>query len=148
MSPHRLTVGIGLNDVIIVDTPDALLVADRRELGRLRGVVEAMAADYYPELDAESLQLKTVNVSERGSSRGTVLAMQIFLDAGDIFRREPHHDVSHHWIVLEGSVRVTIGATVSTYLPDQSFHVPPGTCHQLESSGGIPAKLIEVHVTR
>lgn len=139
-SPHRFTVGIGLHDVIIVDTPDALLVANRKDLGALRGVVEAMAADYYPEVNAESVH---VNVSVPKSSRGSTLATQIFLDAGEILSREPHHELAHHWIVLEGSVKVTIGAVVSTYLSDQSFHVPPGDGHHLKSCGGIPAKLIE-----
>ena len=50
LSPHRLTVGIGLKDLIVVDTPDALLIANRNDLGLVREAVEAMTAAHYPEV--------------------------------------------------------------------------------------------------
>ena len=109
LSPHRLTVGIGLTDLVVVDTPDALLVANRDDLGRLREVVEDMAAAGYPEVSANNLQVSP-EIRGEPSGPGTAFrATQISLGPGEILRREPHHDVARHWIVLEGSVKVTIG---------------------------------------
>jgi mannose-1-phosphate guanylyltransferase len=63
LSPHRLTVGIGLQDLIVIDTPDALLIANRNELGLLREAVEAMTAASFPEVLAEGVPTKPFSIS-------------------------------------------------------------------------------------
>lgn len=146
-SPHRLTVGIGLSDVVVVDTPDALLVASRDDLGRLRGVVEALAAERYPEVSADTLGLAAAGAGGVRSSGGSFLATELSLAPGETLRREPRPGVACHWIVLEGGVSVSFAGGATTYGECQSFYVPPGIALQLASCGGLPARLIEVRVT-
>ena len=131
LSPHRLTVGIGLTDLVVVDTPDALLIANRNELGLMGKVVEAMTAASYPEVSAGDEQVKTRRIS---------------LGAGETFRGGPHHDSALHWIVLHGVVTLKIGSETSTYGANESFHVPPGAVHTIANMESTPVNLIEVRV--
>ena len=131
-SPHRLTVGIGLTDLVVVDTPDALLIAKRDELGRLRGVVEdAMAAGSFPEIGAAKQQFN---------------GKMIKLRASEISIRQPHVDYARYWIVLQGSVRLTVKGQSSIHGRNESFHVPSGVFHTLGNMDSELATLIEIQV--
>ncbi len=145
-SPHRLAVGIGLADLVVIDTPDALLVANRGDLGAVREVVEAMTAAHYPEVSAAKVPSGAGILGEPGGSGGAFQVRQISIGPGEILRRGPHRDAARHWIVLEGSVQVTVARVTSTYEANQSFPVLPGHAHRLANRGGVPAKLIEVHL--
>ncbi len=131
LSPHRLTVGIGLKDLIVVDTPDALLVANRNDLGLVREAVEAMTAAPHAEVTSGDEQLN---------------AELVELHGGEISIRQPHKDHSRYWIVLKGSVRLTIQGVSSSYIINESFHVPPGIFHTIGNADSVRAELIEVHV--
>ena len=131
LSPHRLTVGIGLADLIIVDTPDALLIANRDELGPMGKVVEVMTAAGYPEVAAGVEQVKTK-----------------WIEMGDreISIRQPHVNNSRYWIVLQGTARLTVRDESSIYAMNESFHVPPGTFHTIGNADTAPLQMIEIHV--
>ena len=130
-SPNRLTVGIGLRDLVVVDTPDALLIASRVELGLVREVVEAMSAAQYPEVAAGDNRISTVLIT---------------LGIGETVRRDPHRDLSRFCIVLQGRVTASIEGSVSSYGANDSFYVPPGVPHTLVNRGSTAAVLIDVHV--
>jgi mannose-1-phosphate guanylyltransferase/mannose-6-phosphate isomerase len=126
LSPHRLTVGVGLDDLIVVDTPDALLVANRNDLGLVREAVEAMSAD----------------------SRGDEQIVSKFVEMrdGEISVRQPHTNHSRYWIVLQGIVKLTINGKSSAYGANESFYVPPGVFHTIGNAGFPPSQLIEIHI--
>jgi mannose-1-phosphate guanylyltransferase/mannose-6-phosphate isomerase len=131
LSPHRLTVGVGLVDLVVVDTPDALLIANRNELALMGKVVEAMAAAHYPEVAAGDEQVKTKWI-EMGDS--------------ELSLRQPHRNHSRYWIVLQGTVRLTVKGESSTYAMNESFHVPPGIFHTIGNADSAPVSLIEIHI--
>jgi mannose-1-phosphate guanylyltransferase/mannose-6-phosphate isomerase len=131
LSPYRLTVGIGLVDLVVVDTPDALLIANRNELGLVREVVEVMTAAHYPEMVAGDEQVKTRSIS---------------IGAGKTFRGKPHKDSARHWIVLQGAVQIMIGKKVSNYGANQSLNVPPDLPYKIRNAEETTAKLIEVYL--
>ena len=131
VSPHRLTVGIGLTDLVVVDTPDALLIANRNELGLMGKVAEAMTTAHYPEVAAGGQQIETHWI-EMGDS--------------EISIRQPHRNHFRYWIVLQGAVRLTVRGESSTYAMNESFHVPPGIFHTIGNADSAPASLIEIHV--
>jgi len=131
LSPHRLTVGLGLNDLIVVDTPDALLIANRNDLGLVREAVEALTADSYSGVTASDEQLNVKKTLLRRS---------------EISIRQPHSDHSRYWIILKGSVRLTIKSISSTHQTGQCFQVPPGVFHTIGSLNSAPAELIEMHL--
>lgn len=131
LSPHRLTVGIGLTDLTVIDTPDALLVANRNELGLMGKVVEVMTAARYPEMAVSGGQINTERIEMGG---------------GEISHRQPHRDRSRYWIVLEGTAKLSIESETSIYAMNESFHVPPGIFYTLVNADSVPLSMIEIRV--
>jgi mannose-1-phosphate guanylyltransferase/mannose-6-phosphate isomerase len=131
LSPYRLTVGIGLTDLTVIDTPDALLVANRNELGLMGKVVEVMTAARYPEMAVSDGQINTERIE---------------MSSGEIGHRQPHRDRSRYWIVLEGTAKLTIGSETSIYAMNESFRVPPGIFYTLGNADSVPLSMIEIRV--
>jgi len=131
LSPHRLTLGIGLDDLIVVDTPDALLIANRNNLGLVREAVEAMdaASRLHVEIGNEQLVTKFVMMGD-----------------GEVKFCQPHTNHSRYWIVLQGIVRLTSKGNSSTYGANESFYVPPGVSHTIANEGSPPCQLMEIHL--
>jgi mannose-1-phosphate guanylyltransferase/mannose-6-phosphate isomerase len=130
-SPHRLTVGIGLKGLVVVDTEDALLIANRDDLWSLPDAVQSIASGLYREEVADNPDFSI---------------KQIVLHLSEKSIRQPHRDSTRYWIVLEGSVRLTVKGKSSIYLKNESFHVPPGLFHTLGAMDSEPVKLIEIQV--
>jgi mannose-1-phosphate guanylyltransferase/mannose-6-phosphate isomerase len=128
-SPNRLTVGIGLEDLFVVDTPDALLIASHQNLGLVRSVVEAMDATRDPEAAVSNTWTSTKRIS---------------LKAGEIIDVDSHRYHARHWVILQGTVQVAIKNAVSTYGMNESFHVPPGVSSTITNVGASPGRLIEL----
>ena len=140
----RLLATLGLKDVIVVDTEDAVLVCARDRAQEVRRIVERLRE----EGQEESLIHRTVM---RPWGSYTVL------DRGDKFKikrvevnpksrlsLQLHHHRSEHWVVVSGTARVTVAEKVFDVHPGESTFVPASTRHRLENPGIIPLVLIEV----
>jgi mannose-1-phosphate guanylyltransferase / mannose-6-phosphate isomerase len=141
---HRLVVGIGLRDTVVIETPDALLIASRGATQRVREVVD---------------QLKQEGRSERVTHKTVHRPWGHYedIDAGDRFRVkritvEPggklslqwHKHRAEHWVVVSGTAKVTRGEEVMYLSENQSLYVGVGVLHRLENPGKVPLKIIEV----
>ena len=143
-SPHRFTVGVGLTDIIVVDTPDALLVATRADLWRLREVVEEMGSAAYAEAGS-GLQGDPPDRDKGATSLGASEQIsRIVLTPGETVHLEPNGDAVSYWIVIEGLVQVTIDGRASTFEADHSFRVPPGVFHSIANLGQEKASLVQI----
>ena len=143
-SADQQLVGIGLHDIIAVAMPDAVLVAhkDRAQdvkhavdLLKSRDIVQAenLPRDYRPWGWYESLVT---------GSRFQV--KRIVVHPGASLSLQSHHHRAEHWIVVEGTAKVTIDSTVQLVSENQSVFVPLGAVHRLENPGKMPLTLIEV----
>jgi mannose-1-phosphate guanylyltransferase / mannose-6-phosphate isomerase len=143
-SPRVEVVGIGLDDLVVVATSDAVLVARKSEAQRVkeavaelqkRGAVQANAfpVDRRPWGWFESLVT---------GDRFQVKCIQVLPDAA--LSLQSHHHRAEHWIVVEGTARVTIDDTVQLLTENQSVYIPLGAVHRLENPGKVPLTLIEV----
>jgi mannose-1-phosphate guanylyltransferase / mannose-6-phosphate isomerase len=143
-SPGLELVGIGLDGIIAVATPDAVLVLDKsrsQDAGqavaalKARGAVQATASprDHRPWGWFETLAL-----ADRFQVK------RIVVNPGGTLSLQSHHHRSEHWIVVQGTARVTIGETVSLVTENQSVYVPLGVKHRMQNPGKLPMVLIEV----
>ncbi|MBF9043577.1 mannose-1-phosphate guanylyltransferase/mannose-6-phosphate isomerase [Rhodobacterales bacterium HKCCE4037] len=143
-SDRQEVVGIGLEDMIVVAMPDAVLVAHKDRAQEAKEAVERLNAkgaaqgtqfpvDYRPWGWFESLTL---------GNRFQV--KQIFVKPGASLSLQSHHHRAEHWIVVEGTARVTIGDEVQLVSENQSVYVPLGATHRLENPGKLPMRLVEV----
>lgn len=143
-SDKRLVVGIGLEDTVIIDTPDALLVARRGETQRVREAVEQLKAEGRSEHKAHRVvhrpwgQYEDIDAGERFRVKRITVA------PGGKLSLQYHHHRAEHWVVVSGTARVTRGNEISMLTENQSIHIAVGEMHRLENPGKIPLQLIEV----
>ena len=141
---RHLVATLGVEDLIIIDTDDALLVADRSRSQEVREVVEDLKRanrsehlshrrvyrpwGYYESIDAgERFQVKRLMVKP-----GHALSLQL------------HRKRAEHWVVVSGRARVTRGEEILDLEENQSTYIPVGTKHRLENAGTEPLLIIEV----
>jgi mannose-1-phosphate guanylyltransferase len=143
-SEDRLVAAVGLRDVVVVDTPDALLVCDRQSTQKVKDVVVELK-----RRDHEAHRLhRTV-----ARPWGTYTTLQegprfkikrIEVKPGASLSLQMHHHRSEHWVVVSGTARVTVADKEVLLAPNESTYVPVGSAHRLENPGRVPLTLIEV----
>jgi len=140
----RLVAAVGLSDVVIVDTPDAVLVCDRHASQKVKEVVGELKRRGH---DAHKLH-RTV-----ARPWGTYTTLQeganfkikrIQVKPGAALSLQMHHHRSEHWVVVSGTGKVTVDDKVVLLAPNESTYVPIGAKHRLENPGRVPLTLIEV----
>ena len=143
-APHRPVVALGTQDLLIVDTPDALLVAHKDHVEQVKQVVEL--------LDAEKIEQ---SVQHRKVARpwGTYDSVdvgprhqvkRITVRPGAKLSLQMHHHRAEHWIVVKGTALVTRGDEEMLISENQSTYIPLGVKHRLENPGKTDLELIEV----
>jgi mannose-1-phosphate guanylyltransferase/mannose-6-phosphate isomerase len=134
----------GVEDIIVVATKDATLVAKRSESGAVKDVVQLLSANRRNEAEQHLTvhrpwgHYETLHLSERYQVK------QIVVEPGGTLSLQRHHHRAEHWIVVRGTARVTIDSDVKLLTENQSIYVPLGAVHRLENPGLIPLTLIEV----
>ena len=143
-SEHRLVVGIGVEDLVVVDTPDALLVAKRGETQRVREAVEQMKATGRTEHKTHRLVHRPWGCYEDIDAGERFRVKRITVDPGQKLSLQFHHHRAEHWIIVSGTARVTRGEETLLLTENQSVYIELGQLHRLENPGKVPLKLIEV----
>ena len=137
-------VGIGLKDVITVAMPDAVLVADASRAQDVKLAVAALKeksakqATEFPMDHRPWGWFESLAVGERFQVK------RIHVHPGAALSLQSHHHRSEHWIVVEGTAKVTIDDEVRLVTENQSVYIPLGSVHRMENPGKVPMVLIEV----
>jgi mannose-1-phosphate guanylyltransferase/mannose-6-phosphate isomerase len=143
-APHRTVIALGTFDLVIIDTPDAVLVASVDKVDQVKDVVATLKKNgqtqaiahrkvarpwgWYDSLDmGERFQVKRIAVNP-----GASLSLQM------------HHHRAEHWIVVKGTAKVTNGDQVFLLEENQSTYIPIGAKHRLENPGITDLEMIEV----
>ncbi len=143
-SPERLTVGLGLRNLIIVDTADALLVADRSTLDDLKGVVNELAAADLPEVASHRRVARPWGSYEAIGQGNNYQVKRLIVKPGAKLSLQYHHHRAEHWVVVHGTARVTCAERQFDLNENESTYIPKGAVHRLENPGSEPLQLIEV----
>lgn len=140
----RLIAGIGLEDLLVVETDDVILVAKKGESQKVKDVVCQLKQQGRSEAEVAT----TVH---RPWGRYTVLGegpgykmKKIVVTPGERLSLQMHYHRSEHWIVTGGSAKVTIGEEIKMVHENESVFIPMSTKHRLENPGRIPLEIIEV----
>lgn len=141
---NRLVATIGLEKVIVIDTPDATLVCNRDKVQEVKDLV----AELHRQKMVESMEHLTV---ERPWGRYTVMdqgpgykVKQIVVDPGKKLSLQLHQHRAEHWVVVQGTARVTIAQETKTVAANQSVFIPAQTPHRLENPQSEPLRIIEI----
>lgn len=140
----RLVAGIGLDNLVIVDTEDALLVASKDRVQDVKTIVERLSERGRKEA-TEPRQVRRPWGSYQSVHTGSAHQVKhIVVDPGEKLSLQYHHHRSEHWIVVSGVAEVTIDSKVVELRANESAHIPLGATHRLYNPGDTPLHLIEV----
>ena len=144
VSQQRLIVGLGLEKMIIIDTPDALLVSRQDKIGQIKEIIKKLKE----QKQTEALEHRTVyrpwgsyTILEEGIG---YKVKRIIVKPGKKLSLQLHHRRSEHWVVIKGKARVQIGQKKFDLLSQQSAFVPVETLHRLMNLTAAPVEIIEV----
>jgi mannose-1-phosphate guanylyltransferase/mannose-6-phosphate isomerase len=143
-SNHRLVVGIGLEDMVVVETADALLVARRSDTQRVREAVEQLRARGRSEHRTPRTVQRPWGCYEDIDAGARFRVKRITVEPGQKLSLQYHHHRAEHWVIVSGTARVTRGEEVSLLTENQSIFIKVGQLHRLENPGRVPLQLIEV----
>jgi mannose-1-phosphate guanylyltransferase/mannose-6-phosphate isomerase len=141
---HRLVVALGLKDLVVVETPDAVLVAPRGQAQAVKQVVDSLKAQGRSEATRHRRVYRPWGTYDSIDAGERFQVKQIVVKPGGQLSLQMHYHRAEHWIVVQGTARVTRGEEVLMLHENQSTYIPPGTRHRLENPGKIELKLIEV----
>ncbi len=141
---HKLVTTLGVEDLIIVDTDDALLVANKNHVQDIKGIVEALSREDRDEVLLHKRVCRPWGSYQRIDHSARFQAKRITVNPSAALSLQLHHHRAEHWIVVSGTAKVTKGEDVFILSENESTYIPLGTKHRLENIGKIPLELIEV----
>jgi len=143
-TPGIELVGIGLKNMVAVATRDAVLVADLGAAQSVRLAVETLKHKGSPQATGFARDHRPWGWFETLANGDRFQVKRIHVHPGAALSLQSHRHRAEHWVVVQGTARVTLGDQVSDVAENQSIYVPLGTVHRLENLGPEPVVLIEV----
>jgi mannose-1-phosphate guanylyltransferase / mannose-6-phosphate isomerase len=141
---RQLVALFGVDNLVVITTDDAVLVAKREDGDGLRRVVQRLK-EKAPKVTEEHLKVHRPWGSYQSIDQGARFQVKrIVVKQGGRLSLQMHHHRAEHWIVVRGTARVTIGDEVKTVHENESVYIPIGAQHRLENPGKIDLELIEV----
>jgi mannose-1-phosphate guanylyltransferase / mannose-6-phosphate isomerase len=143
-SHRRLTALVGVRDLVVIDTDDAILVASKSRAQDVKAVVDRLKSDKRSEHAEHKKVFRPWGSYETVDLGPSHQVKHIMVKPGGRLSLQMHHKRAEHWVVVEGEAQVTVGETVSTLKTNQSVFIPLGEKHRLENMGDKPLHLVEV----
>lgn len=143
-SESKLTVTLGVDDLIVIDTDDALLVAHRDKIQDIKAVVADLESENRSEVSLHKKVYRPWGSYQGIDQEERFQVKRIIVNPGEILSLQMHHHRAEHWIVVAGTAKVTRGDEEFIVAENESTYIPLGVKHRLENVGKIALQLIEV----
>ena len=141
---HRLVAMIGLRDIVVVDSDDALLVAHKDHVQDVKEVVARLKAEGRSESNLHRKVYRPWGAYDSIDMGERFQVKRITVNPGAALSLQMHHHRAEHWIVVSGTAEVTRGEETLLLSENQSTYIPLGVTHRLRNPGKVPLELIEV----
>lgn len=144
----RLIAAVGLRDMVVVDTDDAVLVAPRDRAGEVGTLVAEMQGAGRPETETHTEVVRPWG-RFRGLHKDDTAGFQvkrITVSPGGKLSLQRHRHRAEHWVVVAGEAEVTRDGEVFRLHPNEATHIPLGAVHRLYNPGDVPVELVEVQI--
>ena len=141
---ERLIAVVGLDDVVVVETKDAVMVANKNKVQDIKNVVNKLKAEQRPEFQFHREVFRPWGSYDSIDNGKRFQVKRITVKPGEKLSVQMHHHRAEHWIVVSGTANVTIGEKTQLVTENESVYIPIGDVHALENPGKIPLELIEV----
>lgn len=144
MADGRMVACIGIDDMVVIETPDAVLVARKDRTQGVKQIVARLKTQSRSEAATHRKVYRPWGWYDSIDSGARFQVKRIVVKPGASLSLQMHHHRAEHWIVVTGTARVTRGDEVILVSENQSTYIPLGTKHQLENPGKVPLEMIEV----
>lgn len=141
---NRMVAAVGVNDLVIVETADAVLVAHRASAQNVKALVDRLKAESRSEHVFHRRVFRPWGSYEGIDDGHRYQVKRLTVNPGCKLSLQLHHHRAEHWIVVSGTARVTRGEEEILLTENQSTYIPLGVKHRLENPGIVPLQLIEV----
>ncbi len=143
-SQEKLIAAIGLDDIMIVDTKDATLVAKKSEVQLVKNIVEQLKAEGRPQWKHHREVFRPWGKYDSVDNGERFQVKRITVKPGAKLSVQMHHHRAEHWIVVSGTAKVTLDGVEQYLTENQSVYIPITAVHALENAGKMPLEIIEV----
>lgn len=144
IAQHRMVAVVGVDDLIVVETPDAVLVLDKQKAQDVKTVTEFLKKAQRDEHVFHRRVHRPWGNYEPIDSGSRYQVKRLTVNPGAAISLQMHHHRAEHWVVVRGTARVTRDGETLLLSENQSTYIPIGTNHRLENPGRIPLEIIEV----
>lgn len=141
-----LTAVVDLDDIIVISTLDAVLVASRSKTGDVKTLVNQLRSKARREVVEHRRVYRPWGYYQTVDAGGRYHVKRIMVNPGATLSLQKHFHRAEHWVVVKGTAEVTVGDNVRSLYENESVYVPIGSVHRLANRGRIPLELIEVQV--
>ncbi len=144
LSGSRLVACVGVSDLVVIETPDAVLVSHKSKTQNVKDVVDALKKKNRPEAQIHRKVFRPWGWYDGVDAGERFQVKRIVVKPKGILSLLMHHHRAEHWIVVSGTARVTRGDETFLVSENQSTFIPLGTTHRLENPGRVALEMIEV----
>ncbi len=143
-SEDQQLVGIGLDNILAIAMPDAVLVAHKDRAQDVKIAIQTLKEQAIKQAETLPNNFRPWGWYESLVIGSRFQVKRIVVNPGQALSLQSHHHRSEHWIVVEGTARVTVDDKVQLLTENQSVYIPLGAIHRMENPGKVPLTLIEV----
>ena len=140
----RLVACAGVGDLVVIETADAVLVADRHDTAGIKAIVERLKAAGRDEATAHLTERRPWGAFAVLLAGPRFKIKELTVNPGARLSLQMHHHRSEHWVVIEGTARITCDDDERLLSENESTYIPIGARHRLENPGKVPLKIVEV----
>ncbi|WP_408598187.1 mannose-1-phosphate guanylyltransferase/mannose-6-phosphate isomerase [Limnohabitans sp.] len=140
----RLVALIGVKDLVVVETSDAVLVVHKDKTQDVKKVVDQLKASHRAEAEQHREVFRPWGSYDSVDQGGRFQVKRIKVNPGAKLSLQMHHHRAEHWVVVTGTAKVRLGDEYRLVTENESVYIPVGTVHSLENPGKVPLHLIEV----
>jgi mannose-1-phosphate guanylyltransferase/mannose-6-phosphate isomerase len=141
---HRFVAGVGLKDMIVIETADAVLVLHKDHAEDVKAVVGRLKAERRGECETHRRVFRPWGSYEGIDAGERFQVKRIVVTPGAAISLQMHHHRAEHWIVVRGTARVIRGEEAFLLTENESTYIPIGVRHRLENPGTLPLEIVEV----
>jgi len=143
-SQHKLITTLGVDNLVIIDTPDAVLVANKDKVQNVKEIVNELKAQQRPEAKLHREVYRPWGKYDSVDNGERFQVKRITVNPGAKLSVQMHHHRAEHWIIVSGTAKVTLDEKTILLSENQSTYIPIGVVHALENPGKLPLEMIEV----
>ncbi|HEY0269226.1 MAG TPA: cupin domain-containing protein, partial [Methyloradius sp.] len=143
-SESRLVAVIGVENLLVVETSDAVLIAHKDRAQDVKKVVDHLKAAKRKEHEVHARAYRPWGWYEGIDAGERFQVKRIMVKPGQSLSLQMHHHRAEHWVVVSGSAMITVDGNTKLFSENESTYIPIGSTHRLENPGKLPLHLIEV----